>query len=140
MLIVYPALIDTVGSVGSIVGSTATTKIALGIIKQSISSIKNHTLEIWRAWIASLLMFTMYAIISLVVHGFILQHHIWKFFAQLILTNILAVSLIVVISFTVAIYSQKRGWDPDNFVIPIESSLADGITTLSLFCALVIVI
>ena len=37
---VYPALIDTVGDVGSIVGSTATTKFALGLTEPSLSSIK----------------------------------------------------------------------------------------------------
>ena len=48
---------------------------------------------------------------------------------QLLATNILAVSFIIIISFIIAISTQKRGLDPDNFVIPIESALAEGITT-----------
>jgi len=36
----------------------------------------------------------------------------------------------------VAILTYRRGWDSDNFVIPIESSLADSITTISLLLAL----
>ncbi|HDQ05396.1 MAG TPA: hypothetical protein ENN36_01570, partial [Candidatus Bathyarchaeota archaeon] len=47
---VYPALIDTVGDVGSIIGSTVTTKLALGSIKSSFSSIKEHIIEIVGAW------------------------------------------------------------------------------------------
>jgi len=43
-----------------------------------------------------------------------------------------------VISFTVAILTYRRGWDPDNFVIPIESSLADTVTSVFLFIALVL--
>ena len=37
---VYPAIITTVGGVGSIIGSTVTTKLALGLAKPSFSSIK----------------------------------------------------------------------------------------------------
>ena len=39
---VYPALIDTVGDVGSVVGSTATTKLVLGLVDPVFSSIKKH--------------------------------------------------------------------------------------------------
>jgi len=39
----------------------------------------------------------------------------------------------------VAVLTFQRGLDPDNFVIPIESSLADGITTISLLAALFLV-
>ena len=31
---------------------------------------------------------------------------------------------------------MKKGLDPDNFVIPIESTLADSITTIALLIAL----
>lgn len=134
--VVYPALIDTVGDVGSIVGSTATTKLALGIIGSSFSSIKQHLAEIGGAWSASMVMFTLYAIIASSMHGLTESNDILRFMVQLLTTNILAVSLMVIVSFAVAISTQKRGWDPDNFVIPIESSLADSITTISLLIAL----
>jgi cation transporter-like permease len=48
----------------------------------------------------------------------------------------MAASLIILIAYTTAILTFKRGLDPDNFVIPIESSLADSLTTISLFAAL----
>jgi mgtE-like transporter len=134
--VVYPALIDTVGDVGSIVGSTATTKLALGTMERSFASIKRHLSEIGSAWMASLLMFSIYAVTSSIMYGVATLNEVGGFMIQLFITNGLAVSFIVVISFAVAIYTQKRGWDPDNFVIPIESSLADGITTISLWIAL----
>jgi len=67
---VYPALIDTIGDVGSTVGSTATTKLALGTLKSSLSSIRNHAIEICGAWTAFLIMFFTYSILSLIIHGF----------------------------------------------------------------------
>ena len=139
IFLVYPALIDTIGSVGSIVGSTATTKLALGMIDPSFSSIRQHFPEIGSAWGASLILFGSYATIASAIQGFIDPNTFWQFLVQLLMTNILAVTLVVIISFTVAIFAQKRGWNPDNFVIPIESSLADSITTISLFLTLMLI-
>lgn len=133
---VYPALIDTMGDVGAITGSTATTKLALGTLKSSFASIGKHKIEIGGAWAASLLMFTLYSIIPL-LHGTPLLETL-RFAGLLYFTNILAVSSIVIIAFFVAIFTFRKGWDPDNFVIPIESSLADTLTSLSLLVALTI--
>jgi len=137
--IVYPALIDTTGDVGSIVGSTATTKLALGAIKPSLSSIKQHKTEISSAWAASVLMFTLYSIISLLVCGIATSNTLSVLTARLLITNGLAVSVMVVISYVVAMATYRKGWDPDNFVIPIESSLADSVTTIALLTAVMLI-
>ena len=131
---VYPALIDTMGDVGAITGSTATTKLALGTLTSSFVSIRKHTMEIGGAWTASLLMFTLYSLIPL-FRGMPLLETL-RFAGVLYLTNILAVLSVVIIAFFVAILTFRKGLDPDNFVIPIESSLADTLTSLSLLVAL----
>jgi len=138
--VVYPALITTIGGVGSIVGSTATTKLALGAIKPSFSSIKQHLNEIGGSWIASTVMFTLYSIISSLTSGTTTLSNSLRFAAQLLTTNILAVSAMVIIAYAVAISTYRRGLDPDNFVIPIESSLADSLTTISLLTALTVIV
>ncbi|UCG45281.1 MAG: magnesium transporter [Candidatus Bathyarchaeota archaeon] len=137
--LIYPALIDTIGSVGSIVGSTATTKLVLGTLKPSFSSIKKHTYEIGAAWVASLVMFILYAIIS---HTMFLTSlaEFTRLLVVLLITNVLAVLSMVEIAFAVGVLTYRRGWDPDNFVIPIESSLADTITTVALLLALTLII
>jgi mgtE-like transporter len=132
----YPAIIDTVEDVGAIVGSTATTKLHLGTIKPSISSIKQHSTQIGASWTASLFMFTTYSIIASLIRGIFALNRVLRFTAILYITNILASLFMVVIAYAVAIRTYQRGWDPDNFVIPIESSLADAITTISLLVAL----
>jgi mgtE-like transporter len=135
IFVAYPALINTVGAVGSIVGSTATTKLFLGMLKSSFSSIKQHLTEIGGAWLASMVMFMLYSMFVSFAGG-TATFNVLSFMAQLIMTNVLAVSAIVIVSYTVAILTYRRGWDSDNFVIPIESSLADSITTISLLVAL----
>jgi len=136
---VYPALIDTIGDVGSVVGSTATTKLALGTLKSSLSSIRNHATEISGAWAASLIMFITYSMLSLIIQGLFTFPNFFKFTALLFSANVVAASIIIIISYSVAILTYQRGLDPDNFVIPIESSLADSITTISLLLALSII-
>jgi len=56
----------------------------------------------------------------------------------LLITNLIAVFIIVISSFAIAIATFRKGLDPDNFVIPIESTLADGITTITLLAALLL--
>lgn len=129
---VYPALLNIIGSVGAIVGSTATTKLALGSLTPSPKSIKNHRNQIVGVWIASLVMYVILAITSLFYEGSISSHAILRFTILFFATNIFAVVPMIIISFSIAIITFYQGLDPDNFVIPIESSLADTITTVSL--------
>ena len=136
---VYPALIDMVGDVGSVVGSTATTKLALGLLKPSFSAIRNHTTQIFSAWAASIVMFVFFSAFSLLINSVFTLHLFLVFAALLLTTNIIAVTAIILISYAVAILTFQKGLDPDNFVIPIESSLADSITTVSLFIAIFLI-
>lgn len=137
---VYPAIIATIGGVGSIIGSTATTKLALGLIKPTFSSIKDHMNEITGSWLASIIMFVAYAVLSLVIGGSTTLGELVTFTGQLLLTNVLAVCVMAVIAYSVAIYTFRRGWNPDNFVIPIESSLADTLTTAAIIIALAVIV
>ncbi|MFP3984520.1 MAG: magnesium transporter [Candidatus Bathyarchaeia archaeon] len=130
--VVYPALIDTMGDVGAIVGSTATTKLALGTIASSLKSIKNHRNQIAGAWIASIVISALFAPI---VFLYKIPENLFsalRFTSLLLATNIFAAIFMICISFSVAILTFRKGLDPDNFVIPIESTLADTITTISL--------
>ena len=133
---VYPALIDTVGDVGSVVGSTATTKLVLGLVNPVFSSIKKHAPRILATWAASLIMFIVYAFMSLLLQAGPLNSGFLRLILLLLTTNLIAVFIIVLVSFAIAIATFRKGLDPDNFVIPIESTLADGITTIALFVAL----
>jgi mgtE-like transporter len=137
--VVYPAIIDTMGDVGAIVGSTATTKLALGSLDSSVRSIRNHRIQIAAAWIASAAMFMIYALISSLYRPPSSVLEALTFLFLLLATNFFAGIIIIFISFSVAILTFQKGLDPDNFVIPLESSLADAITTVSLFVMLSII-
>ncbi len=136
IFLIYPALLSTIGDVGSIVGSNATTKLALGSMKPTTTSVfKDNIHEIIGSWIASLLVYLSFTPITHLIFGFPSINILYSFVLTLVLTNILASTIITVISSGVAITTYRRGLNPDNFVIPIESSLADGFTTLCLLLA-----
>jgi len=136
---VYPALIDMVGDVGSVVGSTATTKLALGLLTPSLVSMRSHAKNIFSAWSASLLVFVILAVLSLAINGIFSFYSFLSLTSVLLIANLIAVAGIVLLSYSISILTFKRGLDPDNFVIPIESSFADSITTIALLVALVLI-
>jgi len=132
---IYPAMIDTVGDVGSMIGSTATTKLGLGYFSAELKSVQSHLSEIFYAWSGSLILFTLYAFISSGAYGL---ENILPLLKVVWGTNLMVVPLIALVSFSVGIITFKRGLDPDNFVIPFETSLADSITTMALYLMLIL--
>lgn len=139
IMTVYPALIDMVGDVGSVVGSTATTKLALGLLRPSLKSIRDHAKTIVSAWAASIVMFLLLAILSPIVNGTLSLSTLSNLISILLIANVIAVAGIVLLSYGVSILTFQKGLDPDNFVIPIESSFADSLMTIALLAALVLV-
>ncbi|MEM3665950.1 MAG: magnesium transporter, partial [Candidatus Bathyarchaeia archaeon] len=136
---VYPALIDLVGDVGSVVGSTATTKLALGLLKPSFSALRAHATQIFSAWTASLMIIVFLSILSLLMNSMLVLSTFMRFTSILLIANIIAVSAIILVAYGVSILTFQKGLDPDNFVIPIESSLADSLTSAALLITLFLV-
>jgi mgtE-like transporter len=136
---IYPALINTVSNVGSVVGSTANTKLALGLLTPSFSSIKNLTKNITSAWTASLLISTVLALISLAINRVFPLSSALNFMVIIWLSNIIAVIGIVLLSYAIAILTFRRGLNPDNFVIPIETSIAIIVTSSALLLVLFLI-
>ncbi len=133
---VYPALIDTIGDVGSVVGSTATTKIALGLVEPSLRFIRHHVPQILGAWMSSAILFTVFSALSLIINGIFTLNTFLHFSSILLASNVIAVVAIILVSMAVSLITYKKGLDPDNFVVPIESSLADSVTSIALFIVL----
>ncbi|HDD64216.1 MAG: hypothetical protein DRJ32_04480 [Thermoprotei archaeon] len=133
--IIYPAIIDTVGDVGSIVGSKTTTKLALGTIDPSLKALRDNMPEIVGSWLSSILMFMLYALTSGALT--LSLDKMYSMVTVLLATNILSISAIIMLAHLIAIVAYEKGLNPDNFVNPIESTLADIIASLSLYLMLI---
>jgi len=134
---VYPAIIDTVGDVGSIVGSMVTTRLALGELKATFGNMTRMLPELGGSWLASAVMFQIYGLASWVFFGGLGIATLARLSLVLFTTNVIAALAIAIVSLTTAILTYTRGFNPDNFVIPIESSLADSLTTSALLLSIV---
>jgi mgtE-like transporter len=140
LLTLYPPMIDIVGDVGLIVGSTATTKLALGLLRPSFSSIKNHLRNISSAWLASIIMFIILAALALAFNGMFSITSFSNLATVLLVTNVVSVSAIIMVAFFVSLITFRRGLDPDSFVLPLLTALADSIATAALLLALFILV
>lgn len=135
---IYPALIDMIGDVGSVIGSVTTTRLALGLQRPSIRDLGWIREQIFASWIVSLIIFVALSSLSLVLNGIFGLLTFLSLTIILVMTNVIAVPMIIFVSYMTSILTFKGGLDPDNFVIPIESSLADNVTTIALLIVLLI--
>lgn len=132
----YPALIELVGDAGLLIGSTATAKLALGLLEPYFSAMKNHAPQILGAWAASAVAFIPLSAASLFLTGTFGLPAFYLLTSVLLATNAFALIAMTLISYALAILTFKKGLDPDHLVIPIESSLAGTITSTALLAAL----
>jgi len=138
IFMVYPSIIDTTGDVGAIVGSMLTTRLALGELGASIRNIGKMFTEIGGTWLASAIMFQVYGLISWAAFGGWNLETLARLCLMLLTTNVMAALAIAVVAFVTAVLTYTRGLDPDSFVIPIESALADSLSTFSLLFSILL--
>jgi mgtE-like transporter len=126
ILTIYPAIIDTLGDCGAIFGSTSTTKLFTGLMEPSLSKIASRINELAQIWIAGLIYYFLYAIIGFSVGGSL------RSFAIPLLVYSILFPLISLFTFSLAIVAFRKGLNPDNFIIPLETTMTDTITTVML--------
>ena len=110
------------------------------MLTPTFSSIKNHAKNIFSAWTASLMLFAVLGILSVAVNGMFSLQALSILLLILLVSNVISFVSLVFLSYEISLLTFKRGLDPDNFVIPVGSSLADVITTIALFVALLLII
>ncbi|MBI4154615.1 magnesium transporter [Candidatus Woesearchaeota archaeon] len=128
LVILLPALNDMAGDYGVILSSKFSTMIHEGKIKKV--KINKRVSKIFiQILIISVLMSLLTAVIALIISKF--QNYplslsiIYKVFLISILDILLLVILLFTISIISGIYFYNKGEDPNNFLIPITTSLAD---------------
>ncbi len=133
VLVVYPVILNALGGLGSILGSITTTRLALGFIQPKYSSFKYLNLDIIGISSSSIILHTIYGFIAYIfclLANF--SVNLYSLTILCIMTNLIGMILIFILSFTISIKAYNRGWDPDNMVIPIVSSISDFLGTVIL--------
>ncbi len=137
---VYPAMIDMMGDASLVVSSAATVKLTLGVLAPSLGSIRNHLKNIFSAWASTLILFVALGLIALAINGIFSIGALSNLLVVLLVSNVIAFGTNMLVSYGISILTFKRGLDPDNFVIPLESSVADALTTAALLIALLLLV
>ncbi|MDW8035121.1 MAG: magnesium transporter [Candidatus Korarchaeum sp.] len=132
ILTVYPAIIDTIGDCAAIFGSTSTTNLFTGLLSPNIRELRSKVGEVAQVGAAGLIYFIIYSFISFLVGGLTSS--------LIIPISVYAVllPLVIVFTFSLAILTFRRGLNPDNFIIPFETTVTDTLSTVIIAMMLVL--
>ncbi len=130
LLILMPALNDMTGDYGSIIASRFTTMLFLKHIKEK-QWWRSHLLhrllgEVLIIGTLSAIYIAVFASIIARFNGFAMS---WDIFQRVLLIALFTTWLLVLVLFVVCVlggfYVYKKKHDPDNYLIPLSTSLAD---------------
>jgi mgtE-like transporter len=124
VLVIYPALIDSLGDIAASFGSITTTRLHLGLIEAKISGIGKQFSELAQIWCSGLIYYAIYGLAA-----YLIDRSVKSFFIAVISFSIVS-PIIILLAHSTAILTFKKGLDPDNFVIPIETSVTDAMLTI----------
>lgn len=132
ILTVYPSLINALGAAAAIFGSLSTTKLALGFIQTKISEIKGELSDLLQIGGSVLIVYLLYSVISSFIDG------VFTPFIIIMLSFLILFPIITGITFIIGIFTFTKSLDPDNFIIPFETTLTDFMLTLVLSLLIVV--
>lgn len=131
LMAMYPALTNSLGNIGSIIGSKTTTGMALGVTKSALDDIEGTLRGIIEVEIPAAFMHVIFALTGYLITGpgtpgislaFLLFTAIG--------TNLLSFSFIAIFAIFSANLAYQRGLNPDNIVIPAITTLSDTTATI----------
>ena len=139
VLMLYPALIDTLGDIGAILGSLETTKLALGYVTGFWRAFKEMFADLISLEIAAAIMHILFGVTAFLLgRATGLVPELFPLISIALVSNLISFLFISVLSLFTAIQTFKHGLDPDNFVIPMVTSVSDAGSTLALMATLAI--
>ncbi|RLG50801.1 MAG: hypothetical protein DRO00_08170 [Thermoproteota archaeon] len=133
LIAIYPAMMSVLGGIGSIIGSMTTTKLAIGLgrsIKQRLQIFVKDAIAVE---ISAFTIFCFLGLLGAFFSGGPIGSSAFALIRVSLFTNLIGFLVISIFSFVIAEGTFKKGWDPDNFVVPMVTSSADLTTTLLLF-------
>ncbi|MBS3154875.1 magnesium transporter [Candidatus Woesearchaeota archaeon] len=128
-IILFPILNDTIGGYGGIISSRFSTMLHENKVKKNWWKNKDIRSLFIEIFIIAIIITSMSVFLSLIVSYFfnypIDSLLIFKVFLITILDVILLIIILFFVSIFAGIYYYKKKEDPNNFLIPITTSIAD---------------
>jgi len=137
LVVLYPALTNTLGNIGSIVGSVTTTSLALGYVRRFREEVKLGLSRIFQVEAVAALMHVVLGVAAYLIVAPSSGGASLSFLVGVALVSNLSSFLVIsVFALVVAFLAFKRGLNPDNVVIPAITSTSDTVATLSMLPAI----
>lgn len=129
LVILLPALNDMIGDYGTIISSRFSTMLHEGKIKKGVWKNKGLKKIFKQIFMVSVITAVFSSIIAIIISGFSRYAISMAIVSKVIFISVLDVILLVGILFLISVfaglYFYRKGEDPNNFLIPITTSVAD---------------
>lgn len=131
-LIALPAINDMIGDFGGIISSKFTTLLFIGVVEKKWWKSK-ELIGLFLKIIVTSFFSSLYLIFLVIIFSLIKGSYFdFTFYTKFVLSNILIIIVLVVLISLVSIlggfFVYKKNQDPDNYLIPITTSIADILT------------
>jgi mgtE-like transporter len=137
VVVLYPGLTNALGNIGAIIGSTTTTNLALGYIRDLRDEVKASISTIMQVESVALLIHVFFGLVTyLIVKPSVKAADLASLISVAVLSNLISFIPIALVALAVAHAAYKRGLNPDNVAIPVITTVADTAATLTLFLVL----
>ena len=135
ILVVFPSFATLMGDIGSIIGSITTTKLYLGELKPRIRSILELAPEIIGAELVAIFVLLMATSLSAILTLTPITT-LATIFLKLLAAQLILILILTFLTTGVAFITFTRGLNADNFVIPVETTVMDLLTVLTILVVL----
>lgn len=130
LMTLYPALTNSLGNIGSILGSKMTTSIALGYSRSFMEELRESSRSILEIEAPAALMYVVFGVVSFLLSAG--QGASLGFLVFVSLScNLMSFLFVSLFALWSAHVSFERGLNPDNIVIPAITSLSDTTATVA---------
>jgi len=130
LLVLMPALNDMIGDYGTIISSKFATMLHKGKIKGRLSKIPELRGLFFKIFTIALITTILGFIASILISYYVKSYQVTlltgiKIFSIVIIDVIFLISLLFISSVLLGLYIYRKKEDPNNFLIPITTSVAD---------------
>ncbi len=130
--VMYPAMIDVVGDVSSMLGSVVTTRLALGLTGSLSMIVKEMPFLLAPVLLATLTALVPISMMASAMAGIPI---FGKYFFTVAAVS-LAILPMAAVTLLVVFLTYRYRLNSDNFVNPLSSAIADAVTTVSIYLVL----
>jgi len=139
LVVLYPALTNALGNIGSIIGSTKTTSLALGYSRSFVEDLKDNIETILGIEAVALMMHLIFGLVTfLIAKPIMAGARVSTLLGVAVISNLFTFLPIAVFAIGIAHLAFRRGLNPDNVVIPVITSVSDSVATLGVIPSLMI--